>query len=75
MSSIDLRRLDCSVPGKGPWKVVPDLSNRAVLVKNARSGFAHRVYFGTRTERTEDGAVTQATALCAVLNALKAKRP
>lgn len=54
---------------------MPDISNRAILVKNTRSGFAHKVYFGTRTERTQEGAEIQATALCAVLNVLKAKRP
>jgi hypothetical protein len=33
------------------------------------------VYYGTRTERTQEDAEIQAMALCAVLNALKAKRP
>lgn len=32
------------------------------------------VYYGTRTERTLEDAEQQATALCAVLNALRAKR-
>ena len=75
MPPVQLRRLDCTDPGRGPWKVVPDLRNRAVLVKNARSGYAHKVYYGTRTNRTLEDAEIQAIALCAVLNALKAKRP
>lgn len=69
-----LKRLDCTVVGRGPWKVVPDISNRAILVKNSKSGFGHKVYFGTRTERTQEDAEIQATALCAILNLLKAKR-
>jgi hypothetical protein len=75
MQTPNLQRLDCTDPGRGPWKVVPDLTNRAVLVKNGRSGFSHKVYYGTRTKRTLEDAETQATAMCAVLNALKAKRP
>jgi hypothetical protein len=35
----------------------------------------HRVFYGTRTKRTQEDATAQATALCAVLNAFKAKRP
>ena len=75
MPTFDLRRLDCSTPGRGPWRVVPDIRNRSINVRHARSRFIHRVYYGTRTERTQEQAETQATALCAVLNALKAKRP
>ncbi|MEO7456782.1 MAG: hypothetical protein ABIY52_11005 [Gemmatimonadaceae bacterium] len=55
--------------------MVPDIKNRAVLVRNGRSGYSHKVYYGTRTKRTQEDAETQATALCAILNALKAKRP
>jgi hypothetical protein len=72
---VNLKRLDVTDPGKGPWKMVPDLANRAVLVKNSRSGYSHKVYYGTRTKRTLEDAEVQATALCAILNALKAKRP
>ncbi len=75
MPEANLKRLDCTNPGKGPWKMVPDLSNRAVLVKNGRSGYSHKVYYGTRTRRTLEDAEVQATAMCAILNALKAKRP
>ena len=75
MPDIDLRRVDCTNPGKGPWKVAQDVSNRAVLVKNSKSGFSHKVYYGTRTKRTQDDAEMQATAMCAILNLLKAKRP
>ena len=67
--------MDCTNPGKGPWKVVQDLANRSVNVRHSRSGYVHRVYYGTRTERTEEDAEVQATAICALLNALKAKRP
>lgn len=75
MTSPDLRRLDCTAPGRGPWRLVPDPSNRAVNVQHRRTRFIHRVYYGTRTERTQDEAMVHATALCAVLNALRAKRP
>ena len=75
MPEVNLKRLDCTNPGKGPWKVVADLSNRAVLVKNGRSGYSHKVYYGTRTKRTLEDAEVQAVAMCAILNALKAKRP
>ncbi|MEP6731113.1 MAG: hypothetical protein ABJE10_10770 [bacterium] len=75
MPELDLRRLDVSIPGRGPWKTVPDIRNRAVLVKNSKSGYSHKVYYGTRTKRTQEDAEIQATALCALLNALKAKRP
>lgn len=74
MTTVKLDKLDCTNIGKGPWKTVPDLANRAVLVRNSKSGFSHKVYYGTRTERTEEDAERQAVALCAVLNALKAKR-
>jgi hypothetical protein len=75
MAPVNLRRFDCTDPGRGPWKVIPDLRNRAMLAKHSKSGFAHKVYYGTRTKRTEEDAQIQATALCALLNALKAKRP
>lgn len=72
---VDLRRLDCTNPGRGPWAVVPDLANRSINLRHKKSGFLHRVYYGTRTERTQEDAEIQANALCAVLNALKSKRP
>ena len=75
MPTLDLRRLDCTEPGRGPWRVVPDIRNRSINIRHVRSRFIHRVYYGTRTERTQEEAEMQATALCAVLNALKAKRP
>lgn len=71
----DLRRLDCTNPGRGPWIVIPDLANRSINLRHKKSAYVHRVYYGTRTERTQEDAETQATAMCAVLNALKAKRP
>ena len=74
-TTVDLRRLDCTIPGKGPWRVVPDLAGRSINVQHRRSRFIHRVYYGTRTERTQEDAEIQATALCALLNVLKAKRP
>jgi hypothetical protein len=75
MSQVNLRRLNCTDAGKGPWHSVPDLSNRAIKVQNRRSHFIHYVYYGTRTKRTQEDAETQAIALCAILNAVKAKRP
>jgi len=74
-ATVDLSRLDCTNPGRGPWKVVPDVRSRSINVRHQRSRFIHRVYYGTRTERTQEEAEIQATALCAVLNALKSKRP
>jgi len=55
--------------------VVPDIANRSINVRHSKSRYIHRVYYGTRTERTQEDAEAQAMALCAVLNALKAKRP
>jgi hypothetical protein len=75
MSTVDLRRLDCTDPGRGPWKVVPDLGKRSINLRHSRSGYVHRVYYGTRTNRTQEDAEAQATAMCAVLNVFKAKRP
>lgn len=75
MNPPELRRLNCTDPGRGPWRVRLDARNRAVNIQHRRSRFIHRVYYGTRTGRTEADAVVQATALCAVLNAVKAKRP
>ncbi|MES2177877.1 MAG: hypothetical protein V4550_08405 [Gemmatimonadota bacterium] len=71
----DLKKLDCTNPGRGPWRVIPDIANRSINIRHQRSHFVHKVYYGTRTERTEEDAERQAVALCAVLNALKAKRP
>ena len=73
-TEINLKRLDCTDPGRGPWKMFPNTSDRSVLVKNTKSGFSHKVYYGTRTKRTQEDAEAQATALCALMNALKAKR-
>jgi hypothetical protein len=73
MPAIPLQKLNCKVTGKGPWGMTPDTDTRSVIVRNLRNGFAHRVYYGTRTGRTLEGAEELATALCAILNALKAK--
>ncbi len=75
MENVNLRRLDCTNPGRGPWKVVPDIGNRSINIRHARNGHVHRVYYGTRTKRTQEDAEAQATAMCAVLNVFKAKRP
>jgi hypothetical protein len=75
MATVDLRRFDCTNPGRGPWKVVPDLGNRSINLRHATNGYVHRIYYGTRTQRTQEDAEAQATAMCAVLNAFKAKRP
>ncbi len=74
-STVDLRRLNCTDPGRGPWKVTVDAPNRSVIVQHRRSRFIHRVYYGTRTQRTQEDAMVHATALAAVLNAVNAKRP
>lgn len=55
--------------------MVSDVANRSINVRHRRSGFVHHVYYGTRTKRTQEDAETQAIAMCAVLNLLKAKRP
>ena len=47
---------------------------RCYVVKHLRTRSKQVVFYGTRTERTREAAEEQATALCAVLNALKAKR-
>jgi hypothetical protein len=69
-----LRRLDCSAPGRGSWSLVIEPEKRRVRVIRRRSKSAYTVFYGTRTERTLEDAERYATALCAVLNALKAKR-
>lgn len=74
MPNTDLRRFDLTDPGRGPWKTDIDIANRAVNARNTKTRFIHPVYYGTRTNRTIEDAETQATALCAVLNFLKAKR-
>ncbi len=71
---MDLSKLDCTEPGRGAWKVLVEPDQRRVRVKNGRSGSVYTVFYGTRTERTKEDAEAQATAFCAVLNALKAKR-
>ena len=70
----DLSRLDCTDPGRGSWKVTVEPEQRRVRVRNGRTGSAYTVFYGTRTERTKEEAEAHATAFCAVLNALKAKR-
>jgi hypothetical protein len=47
---------------------------RSYLVEHRRTKSRLTIYYGTRTERTREDAEQQATAVCAVLNALKAKR-
>jgi len=71
----ELRKLNCTDPGRGPWKVVPDTPNRSIVIQHRGNRYIHRVYYGTRTGRSQADAEMQATALCAVLNAVKAKRP
>ena len=60
--TVELSRLDVTNPGRGPWKVVPDVRSRSINVRHQRSRFIHRVYYGTRTERTQEEAEIQATA-------------
>ena len=70
----DLRRVNCTEPGRGAWKLLSEPESRRFRVRHMRTGSAHIVFYGTRTERTREEAEEHATALCAVLNALKAKR-
>ncbi len=70
----DLTRVDCTEPGKGPWKVDIRPESRCYQVANPRTKSKHVIFYGTRTERTMEDAEAHATALCAILNALKAKR-
>jgi hypothetical protein len=72
-TTVSLSRLNCTVPGRGPWHLTSDPAARRVIVKNSRSGAKHVVFYGTRTKRTREDAERHATALCAVLNALKAR--
>jgi hypothetical protein len=74
MTAISLKRVDCTDVGRGAWRLVPLPERRCFLVRHQRTGSKHTVFYGTRTERTVEDAAEQATALCAVLNALKAKR-
>ncbi len=69
-----LDRVDCTAPGRGAWSVLAQPERRAFVIEHRRSASTHTVFYGTRTERTRAMAEEQATALCAVLNALKAKR-
>jgi hypothetical protein len=69
-----LRRVDCTEPGRGPWKILPRPEERSYQVQHRRTRSTLTIYYGTRTERTREDAEEQATAVCAVLNALKAKR-
>ena len=70
----NLRRLDCSTAGKGPWKIVVEPKRRRVRVVRRGNTSTYTIFYGTRTERTVEDAEQYATAMCAVLNALKAKR-
>lgn len=68
------RRVDCTTPGGGSWRVIARPQRRCYLVEHRRSKTKQIVFYETRTERTREQAEEQATAICAVLNALKAKR-
>ena len=69
-----LGALNCLEPGRGSWKVLVEPESRRVRVRHARTRSAHTIFYGTRTERTNEDAETYATALCALLNALKERR-
>jgi hypothetical protein len=73
-ASPSLRRVDCTQPGRGPWRLLARPERRCYQVRHQRTRSLHTIYYGTRTERTREAAEEQATAMCAVLNALKAKR-
>jgi hypothetical protein len=68
-----LRRLDCTEPRRGPWITDLNVKQRAYILKNRKSAQQHKVYYGTRTGRTQEDAEAQAVAMCAVLNVLKSK--
>lgn len=73
-SRATLDRVNCTEIGRGSWRLIPKPENRCFQVRHQRTGSKHTVYYGTRTERKLEDAEAHATALCAVLNALKAKR-
>jgi hypothetical protein len=70
----DLRRVNCTEPGRGPWRLVFRPERRCYQLRHRRTRSTHTIYYGTRTERTREDAEQYAIALCALLNALKAKR-
>lgn len=74
LRSMPLHRVDCTDPGGGPWRVLPRPKRRCFLVEHRRTRSRLTVYYGTRTERTVEDAEAHAIAVCAVFNALKAKR-
>ena len=69
-----LRRVDCTDPGRGAWRVIARPQRRCYVVEHRRTKSKQIVFYGTRTERSREQAEEQATALCAVLNALNARR-
>lgn len=70
----ELTKVDCSEPGRGAWHLLPRPERRCFEVRHQRTGSKHTIFYGTRTERTLEDAEVHATALCALLNVLKAKR-
>lgn len=70
----DLRRVDCTEPGRGAWRVIARPERRCYDVRHQRTASKHTIFYGTRTERTREDAEQYATALCALLNVLKEKR-
>ena len=70
----DLQRVDCTMSGRGQWRVLLEPEQRRVRVRHQRTRSACTIFYGTRTQRTREDAERHATAICAVLNALKAKR-
>ena len=69
-----LRCVDCTTTGSGAWRLLARPERRCFVVEHRRTKSKQVIYYGTRTERTVDDAERHATAICAVLNALKAKR-
>jgi hypothetical protein len=70
----ELRCVDCTDPGRGSWRVLPRPKRRCFVIEHRRTRSRLTVFYGTRTERTVEDAEAHATGVCAVLNALKAKR-
>lgn len=70
----DLRRVNCTEPGRGAWHVLFEPEKRRYRIRHNRTASSCIVYYGTRTQRKIEEAEVHATAICATLNALKARR-
>ncbi len=69
-----LRRVNLTEAGKGAWRILLEPEKRRYRVVHSRTKSSYTVFYGTRTQRSVEAAEVHATALCAALNAIKAKR-